>query len=187
MWIDDKVTKKCKRWNHPYHAHELTFSTYHNHHYLRESTICDLLVESIQKAREHYNFALFAYVFMPNHVHLLIYPRKEDYSTSKILGAIKRPVARKAIDWIRKNCPQKLGTLETSEKGRKYCFWQRGGGYDRNINNVDVLFNSVNYIHKNPVRKGLVETDCQWYYSSTANWKHLGEGPLKIDKEDWPC
>ena len=186
MWINDRATKTCKRWNSPNHAHELTFSTYLNHDLLKFSVICDFLAESILKAQAHYRFSLWAYVFMPNHVHLLIYPKEKDYSVSKILGAIKRPTARKAIDWLEIHHPENLKSLKASEKNKKYHFWQKGGGYDRNINNIEVLINSTKYIHRNPVRKELVKAPQEWYYSSAASWKGISEEPLKINKEDWP-
>ena len=153
MWIGDHVTKKCKRWNYPNHAHELTFSTYLNHQFLKHAVICDFLTESINQAKSCYPFSLWAYVIMPNHVHLLIYPKEKDYSISKILGAIKRPAARKSIDWLKTHKPQYLKVLEISENNKKYHFWQKGGGYDRNIRSIDVLVNSAKYIHRNPVRK----------------------------------
>ncbi len=186
MWINDRVTKKCKRWNLPNQAHELTFSTYLNHSLLQHTTICDFLVESICKAKAYYPFSLWAYVFTPNHVHLLIYPREKNYSISKILGAVKRPTARKAIDWLKTHQPQVLKSLEAIEKSKKRHFWQNGGGYDRNINNIDTLIHAVKYIHRNPVRKELVKSPQEWYYSSAAYWKGIDDGPININKHDWP-
>ncbi len=123
---------------------------------------------------------------MPDHVHLLIRPRRDQYSISEILQAIKQPVAVKAITWLRKNNPQGLRLLETDQAHRQYRFWRKGGGYDRNITRTDSLTEVVRYIHANPLRKGLAETPEQWYYSSAAEWSGLREGPLRIDKDDWP-
>ena len=44
----------------------------------------------------------------------------------------------------------------------------------------------LDYIHNNPVRKGLVATPDDWYYSSSACWSSIRDEPLAIDKDDWP-
>jgi REP-associated tyrosine transposase len=48
-------------------------------------------------------------------------------------------------------------------------FWQPGGGYDRNIISGHELLEKVNYIHTNPVRRGLVKHVIDWPWSS-ARW-----------------
>jgi len=52
--------------------------------------------------------------------------------------------------------------LETGLSGRKYHFWQKGGGYDRNYITPKEIIKQVNYIHDNPVRKGLVDGPEEW-------------------------
>jgi putative transposase len=48
-------------------------------------------------------------------------------------------------------------------------FWQEGPGYDRNLNSESAVLASIDYIHANPVRRGLVEQARQWKWSS-ARW-----------------
>ncbi len=182
----DRITKKCKRYNFPGQAHELTFSCYHNQNFLIKKRTCDWLVDSILTSKDKHNFSLWAYVFMPNHVHLLIKPRSKNYSISKILKSIKQPVAKKAIAFLKQNNPSGLKFVKTSEKHQAYRFWQKGGGYDRNITKIDTLIKSAKYIHNNPVRKKLTGLTKGWYYSSAAQWDGIKEGPIQIDKGDWP-
>lgn len=124
---------------------------------------------------------------MPNHVHLLIYPQLKPYSISQILHHIKQPVARQAIAWLKQHNPNGLKLLETGQKTQPYRFWQKGGGYDRNIINVETLIDAVQYIHQNPVRKGLAPAAVQWFYSSAACWENPTNGPIPIDRHDWPA
>jgi hypothetical protein len=56
-------------------------------------------MHSIGRAR--HNFSLWAYVIMPNHVHLLLMPRAAEYRISVILKAIKQPVAFRALECCR--------------------------------------------------------------------------------------
>ncbi len=44
----------------------------------------------------------------------------------------------------------------------------------------------MKYIHRNPVRKRLVENVNQWYYSSSSDWDKMGQGPVKLDLENFP-
>ena len=186
MWTQGKNTKKCKRYNFANHAHELTFSCYRNQSLLSSKRACEWLVEVIKDARVKYDFSVWAYVLMPTHVHLLIKPNSKDYSISRILSAIKRPVAVKAISYLKQNSSPTLNSLTVPGKQNRYRFWQKGGGYDRNITSVDTLIQTVKYIHANPVRKRLVERPQDWYYSSVREWLGIGKGSLDIDKQNWP-
>jgi len=56
------IKKKCKRYNIPGHAHELTFSCYRNQKFLMSERTCQWLIESIERAREKHNFSLWAFV-----------------------------------------------------------------------------------------------------------------------------
>src|SRR5262245_60659013 len=116
------------------HAHELTFSCYQGFQFLGRDRTRQWLAESLANARKETNFELWCYVFMPEHVHLIIRPKMIDYDISVIRRAIKEPVARQAIRWLEESAPEWLDKI-TIKKGDRLrrCFWQPGGGYDRNI------------------------------------------------------
>jgi putative transposase len=124
---------------------------------------------------------------MPNHVHLVIHPRQEQYSIAQVLRSIKQPVSRRALEYLRRNNPDGLRLLATGHHDEPYRFWQKGGGYDRNITKVETLLESVRYIHNNPVRKGLAQTADEWHYSSAADWQNAGSGPIPIDFDSFPA
>jgi len=128
MLSEEIHRKKCHRYNIPGHAHELTFSCYKRRAFLTDDTFRLYLVESIIRAKSIHQFDLWAYVFMPEHVHLLIWPRNQIYSISEILLSIKQSVSRKALLYLRKYNPQKLKLMETGQKHTLYRFWQDGGG-----------------------------------------------------------
>ena len=186
MCLEEVHRKKCRRYNLPGHAHELTFSCYHNRAFLSSERTCQYLADSIVRARKRHHFDLWSYVFMPDHVHILICPRKSDYSISQILLSIKQSVSRKAIIYLRKHNPRGLKLLATGQKQQPYRFWQAGGGYDRNISSTQTIINTVRYIHNNPVRRELVSSAEQWYYSSARDWQGLANGPIPIDFDSFP-
>jgi len=186
--LNGKVyTKRCHRYNVAGNAHELTFSCYNNQPFLSAERVCEYLVDSIISSRKKNQFDLWAYIFMPSHVHLLICPGRKQYSISDILLSIKQPVSRKSVNYLKNNNRDGLKYLQTHQIHRSYRFWQKGGGYDRNITKVKTIIDLVRYIHNNPVRKGLVENTEQWYYSSAADWQGTNQGPIPIDFDSFPA
>ena len=139
--------------NNPGDSHQLAFSTFHSKPYLKNDEICKFLAKRINEADELHNFAVLAYVFMPDHVHLLIHPMDEIYDMSKILQAIKQGPSRTA----------------TNRKWISSALWEEGGGHDSNFSNAKERTHCITYIHFNPLRKDLVADPWDYRWSS-ANW-----------------
>ena len=87
---------------------------------------------SLAKARVTHAFHLWAWVIMPEHVHLLIWPRLPEYEMSHILSSIKQPVGTKAIQYLQRHAARCLKELTLVNRNRTYHrFWQCGSGYDQ--------------------------------------------------------
>src|SRR5437870_813663 len=120
------------------------------------------------------------YALMPEHVHLLVYPGDVPERMSAFLRGVKEPVARKAIHYLERHAPQWLERVTVREGPRlRRRFWQPGGGYDRNITSVEALRAVIDYIHANPVRRGLVSKPEDWQWSS-ARW-YAGLRPVRLE------
>lgn len=171
-----------RNYNNPGEAHELTWSCYQRFRFLSAERTCDWLKQSIDQARDEFDFDLWAYVFMPEHVHLVIHPRQSGYDIADLRQAIKEQSARVAVAWLAEHAPEWLPRITVCKQGReRRHFWQRGGGYDRNVNEPATLLKMIDYIHMNPVRRGLVEQAADWKWSS-ADWFVAGrEGPIAVD------
>lgn len=168
--------------NEPGHAHLLTFSCYHGFEFLKPEIACQWLADAIDEARRELDFALWAYVFMPDHAHLIVWPRQKIYEISDIRKAIKAPVGAKGIAWLEEHAPEWLPRI-TRKRGKKTerLFWQSGGGHDRNVYKGRTLLDMIDYIHANPVRKGLVLRPRDWKWSSAAWFDDGSEIPLMVD------
>jgi len=177
--------KWCKRWNHPCQAHALTFSCYRSRPFLNEQSICKKLADSLARACTRHDMALWAYVFMPEHVHLLVRPRQAEYSISTFLLAVKQPVSRCVLRFHKQHQTQQLTQMATGQRKQPYRFWQAGGGYDRNIVSRDTAWNVMGYIHRNPVRRELVADPADWYYSSYKDWNTNEPGPIEVNKANF--
>src|SRR5262249_2462136 len=141
------------------------------------------VVEAIEEARRNLDFDLWAYVLMPEHVHLLIHPRRAEYSVGRILAALKRPVSVRAREHLIAAGNRAWVERLTVREGRKvvFRFWQPGGGYDQNLWKERPIREVIDYIHANPVRRGLVETPTDWFWSSARFWEGDLSGPLRMD------
>ena len=186
MTSEEIHRKTCHRYSIPGHAHELTFSCFRGQPFLSFDRTMQYLAETIIRAKLKHEFDLWAYVFMPEHVHLLIWPRNEIYSISETLLSIKQSVSRKAMLYLRKNDARKLKFMATGQRHTRYRFWQDGGGYDRNITSRKTLLSSVDYIHNNPVRRGLVSRPEDWRWSSVREWCGSGTSIIPLNMESFP-
>jgi len=170
-----------RNYNTPRHAHELTFSCYRRIPFLSKDQSRQWLADAINQACEQQAYRLWAYVFMPEHIHLLVWAENEVYDIAGLRHAIKSPVARRAIDHLALSSPELLKKITRTRGSRiERLFWQPGGGYDRNIDNTGTLRSVIDYLHMNPVRRGLVDMPEQWEWSS-ARWYRTGEeGPCIV-------
>ncbi len=97
-----------RNYNIPGQAHVLTFSCYHRYKFLAAERTCQWLADAIHTARLDLEFSLWAYVFMPEHVHLVVFPKRPQYDIANIRHAIKQPVGEKAVRFLTKELPDWL-------------------------------------------------------------------------------
>src|SRR4051812_1984620 len=79
---DPPHRKRCKRYNTPGQAHYLTFSCFHRQAFLSRDRSRQWLIDAIILSRAKHEFDLWAYVIMPEHAHLLVFPRRAAYDIS---------------------------------------------------------------------------------------------------------
>ena len=116
---------------------------------------------------------------MPNHVHLLLVPDLPNCPVPIILQQLKEPFARRVLTrWRSLDAP--IVTRLLSTRGSMH-FWQRGGGYDRNIVNDKEFFEKLDYIHANPVNANLVEKPTDWQWSSAQWYEGDRDCPVTVE------
>jgi len=180
---ETRIRKKRRFIDEPGHAHFATFSCWQRLPLLNRDRSRQWMLESIDHVRTKFHVALGAYVIMPEHVHLLILPRNHTISMSRILAAIKSPVSRQAKAFLVETDQHTWLRKLTVTQGRRttFRFWQPGGGYDKNLWNERPIRNVIEYIHANPVRRGLVGRSIDWMWSSAGVFAGISTGPLAID------
>lgn len=140
----------------------------------------DILIMELKYRRDKGQIKLFGYVIMPNHIHLIISSEK----ISNIMRSIKSYTARKIIDdLILKENENVLNQLKILKKKSKiqseYQMWQEGF-HPKLIISEKEFRQKLDYIHYNPVSKGLIDEPQNWKYSSYSNY-FGGDVLIEID------
>lgn len=185
MQLPDGRARKCRKsFDIEGHAHELTFSCYRRMRLLNHDRTREWFADSLERSRSELGFLLLAYVIMPEHVHVLVFPRSPECTVARILKAVKEPVSRRAVRWLRDRDTNSLARLRVEySSGRvEHHFWQPGGGYDRNIYTARALARSIDYIHLNPVRAQLVKHRTEWPWSSARFYAGVEDVPITMDR-----
>jgi putative transposase len=138
--------------------HFVTFSFYRRLPYLGTESARNLFERSLEMMRKRYDFVVCGYVVMPEHVHLLISEPKK-VLLSKAIQALK---------------------LSVSVQSRERPFWQ-ARYYDFNVHNGEKTSEKLRYMHRNPVKRGLVEKPEDWAWSSFRHYLTGIEGTVEIE------
>jgi putative transposase len=122
--MDFPHRKRCKRYDVPGDAHALTFSCFHRLPLFSPERACHWMLDALKLGQERDRFDLWAYVVMPEHVHLVILPH-QGAQISRILKTIKQSVSQHALRWLEINEPRFLARLQVvHSNGRSaFRFW----------------------------------------------------------------
>jgi putative transposase len=179
MAAEGPPRKKMRRDEHGDGPRFITFSCHRQLPLLGNPLIRDLCAAELAAARSKYGLRVLAWVLMPEHVHVILRSPQGSTSIVKPLWAWKREVALQVIGrWRQLKAPVLERIRDASGRPR---FWQRGGGYDRNLDSE--LDEKIRYIHQNPVRRGLVQQAHEWRWSSIHWYRREGEILVPIDRE----
>ena len=195
--------KRIKRYHEPGDLHELTFSCHGRLPLLTNDHWRCCLARTVDEANQREDIRLAAFVFMPEHIHLLVWPSPPCATGSasvpdkpssigaelispnigRYLALIKQPFSKQIKQILIENNSSLLERLTVTERPGKKCFrfWQEGAGYDRNLNQPASIQKSLDYIHNNPVTRGLCHRAIDWKWSS-ARW-YLLDPPRQQDPD----
>lgn len=122
------------------------------------------LAKSLIYCCTKYNAKLIAYVFMPSHIHLVLYISGK--SLSNFMRDFKKYIAQKGT--------QELEIAESQ-------IWEPR--FHRiTLFSDAVMRTKITYIHNNPIRAGLVDDAIKWQWSSAADYFTESDGHIPIWK-----
>ncbi len=154
------VPHGLKRHQEARDLHFITFSCYQRRPLLACPQAMHRFEVALELSRRRYDFYVIGYVVMPEHVHLLI-SEPERGTLASAVQAMKQSVARRLI-------------------GDNQHFWQ-ARYYDFNVWTARKRVEKLRYIHRNPVKRGLVEKPEDWPWSSFRNYATGEEGVVEIE------
>jgi putative transposase len=159
--------------------HFVTFSCYQRLPLLNTGTSRNLFVQELETIRDEMQFRLVGYVVMPNHVHLLMNEPPQS-TPSLALHKLKLGFSRKVRKMARS---LRTGPLTCAElPPRLPAFWQERF-YDFNVYSTGKRKEKLDYMHANPVVRGLVEHPKERPWSSWSFYGKNEAGLIRIDPE----
>ena len=153
--------------SHPYPPHNpdlpyvgkqryfLTFCANERERTFEEDADVQLAYAQFLRAACRYRFEVFAYCFMPDHVHLIVAGQSDESDCLAFIKAAK----------------QYSGYYFAQSHGRT--LWQRYG-FERVLRDDRELWTTVAYILANPVRAGIV--------AHPSEYRHLGSTRYTIEQ-----
>ncbi len=163
------------KFHNPNGIYFVSFATVHWVDVFVREAYFKVLAESVEHCRKEKGMELFAYCFMPSHVHFIFRSKLGDPSgllrdikkyTSKVLvNAIQQHPKESRKEWLLPMF-QQAGT--DKENSVNYQFWQR---HNKPIElwSPSVIKQKRDYIHNNPIVSGFVTSPEDWKYSSARN------------------
>jgi putative transposase len=133
----------------------------------RDRAAARFLVEVIHEIAAEEAFQLIAYVVMPDHLHLVAWPRPP-VTAGRVMKMIKGRFARRY----------------QAERGQRGAFWQ-SRYHEEALQSDEALWAAVEYVHHNPVVAGLAENSIEYPWSSASRDSgsgFLGESPLETTR-----
>lgn len=118
------------------HSHFVTFSCYRRRLLLSPEAAKRTFEGALERVRRSFHLRIYAYVIMPEHVHLLM-SEPDGGLLADVIKSLKQGVSRRLV-------------------GDADHFWQKRY-YDFNIRNYRQFVEKRRYIHRNPVKRGLCE------------------------------
>ena len=132
----------------------------------------DIIISTLKFLVDNRRIKLFAFVLMPNHIHLVwyIYPEQTPNLTQ---GSLLRYTAQKIKYDLVANHPLVLEKFLVQSKDRQYQIWERNP-LSVEIYSDSTMQQKLDYIHYNPLQPKwkLAETAIDYYYSSARFYEN---------------
>jgi putative transposase len=140
--------------------HFITCSCYQRRKALGTSSARNLFLSILEEARKRYRFVILGYVVMPEHFHMLI-SEPQVGTPSTVMQVLKQRFARHIHRGTQADDRPSL----RKDNGEDAGIWQPRF-YDFNVRTEGKRMEKLRYMHRNPVKRGLVSAPEQWAWSS---------------------
>lgn len=148
---------------------------------LNHDKVREIVYSSLKFLKGKYKYKIIGYCLMPDHIHFII-QAEDDLDASRVMADFKRFTAHEIYKYFKeKKDNYWLKILENSAyKGQGFSVWQETFRSEV-VYEEKFLRKQLNYIHNNPVRRGLVKNAVEWAHSSAAFYYLNRSGNLEVD------
>jgi putative transposase len=160
------------------HSHFVTFSCYRRQPLFTAGPSRRIFELGLERVRRSFGLCVYAYVVMPEHVHLLV-SEPEHNLLADALKSLKQGVSRRLVADVT-GAPFKPSFGLSG--AFPHHFWQKRY-YDFNVRNYRQFVEKIRYIHRNPVKRGLCEHPEDWEWSSFRQYATGCERRVEIECE----
>jgi len=129
---------------------------------------CEIIVSSFRYMVENNRLFIYAFVVMPDHIHL-IWQTADEWEYKSNQRDFMKFTAQKIKFHLGDTGSLKLVKLRVGKSDREYQIWQRNP-LSIELYNDQIIEQKITYIHNNPVQKGWMLSDSpeEYYYSSAS-------------------
>jgi putative transposase len=132
----------------PYHTEFFTATILHWHHLLKDDNCKQIIVDSLAWLTSEKRSKIYAFVIIPNHIHLL-WQIVEKYKREEVQGALISYTAHAFKKYLKQYYPTILEKHYVNKVDRSYQFWQRTP-MAKECWSENFMLQKLNYIHNNP-------------------------------------
>jgi len=144
----------------------------------------DIIINSLKYCQDNKGLLIYAFVIMPTHLHLMVSSKSGQLSatirdmkrhTSKTLVEMVKTEPESRREWILEHFSR---AAAQHKRNNKFQVWMQHNHPIELFSNK-FIWQRLNYIHNNPVKKGFVEYPEDYLYSSARNYADK-EGVLDV-------
>ena len=153
---------------------------------LDEEGYARIIVRKLDFYREKFGFKLLAYVVMPQHIHLVLQPGSRG-NISDIMRDFKKRTAKEIVDRLKEekrtdvlNVFAEAAKRYHPNEKREYQVWEDRFD-DVAVYSGKVLRTKIEYIHNNPMKAGLTDSQDAFLFSSARNYHAGDHSVIKVD------
>jgi len=152
------------------------------HRLLESDRYKDVIIKSIDYLSNIGKIDVFAFVIMPNHLHL-IWRVNELNGKESPHGSLLKYTAHEFRKMLLHEDKNKLLTYQTTSENKDHEFWQRDP-LAIHLYTAKVAFQKLAYVHSNPLAKHwkLAKDPCEYKYSS-ARYYEMNEKNFSFLKD----
>ncbi|OOE92450.1 MULTISPECIES: REP-associated tyrosine transposase [unclassified Salinivibrio] len=166
----------------PHLPHFVTLTVLHWIPVFTRPDTVNILLDSLRFLNKD-GLKVYAWVVLENHCHLVLQSKALDHDIARL----KSWTARNLIQYLaERNVKQILDQLAFYKKAHKgdraYQFWQEGV-HPELIQSDAMMWQKIDYIHQNPVKRGYVDEAAHWRYSSARDY--MGTTGLLAVCREW--